>query len=831
MISIDLPLITNSLSTLPPPNESLDEKRILHLANFHMSTIDDSKSALFCFKAFKGKCVNQFNTNDIGWQKKLFANVEQEYEVFITVNKTDGLGTKSENIKAVRALFIDFDSAGIDNLAVIETMPISPNLVINTSPGKFHCYFDVVDCPLDQFTRIQKALAAKFNGDPSVSDLPRIMRLAGSYNLKKKPHQVTVIAHHDEACTLDELTQAFNIGSFGSDDIECFDKKNSKQPINRKDGIEQQIRSINQGENLHDSLLSLAGYLANDGMCADSITLYLQSQMKICNAEKNDRYVERYNEIPRIVSYVTKGKETTAANSYWPVPKPLESELKPVLPLNVGLLPKVMRDLVSDSAERMQCPPDFLAAGLVVVASSIVARNIVVQPKKHDTAWLEVPNLWGVIIGKPSLLKSPTLSIAMTALDKLENISREIHIEQLKEFNAECDLSEFKANANKKEAKSLMGKKDASANDRNTAKAILMADQMEDDEPPTQARYILNDGTFEKTADLQCTNTKGLLVFRDELSGWFNNLNKPDKTNDRSFYLESWNGNKSYTVDRIGRGTTFIPTNRLTILGGIQPDIFSKLISQTVSGSQGGDGLLQCFQIAVYPDLIDNPSFIDKAPNKFALKLFENKMLALAKLSDETDEQLVLKLSSEAYKQYQKWFIANEALLRDENTPVYLEAHFAKYRGFVPSIAAIFHALDNDNFAIDSKISATTMHAAITYIEYLRSHAERIYALPEQFTLAGAKTILKNFDKLKDTFLVRDIYRKKWKGLTSKELVEPALAILEEAGYCMPLEIDTKGAGRPTNFFVKHPDYQLPKLTKLTTDNDSKEVTHARTNH
>ncbi len=812
-------------------NITVDNKLIVNQIILHLSILDSSDNSQFYFRAMKGRYIKSVSNHESNWQEKLISLISQGYQLFVTVNETDDKGLKAENITKVRAFFLDLDKTDQDNLAIIEGMPIPPNLVVNTSKGKFHCYWDVIDCPLDQFTRIQKALAAKYNGDANVSDLPRIMRLAGSYNLKKKPHQVTVISHHDEACTLGEFTQAINIGSFGSADIECFDKKNSEQPINRNDGIEHQISNINRGESLHDSLLSLAGYLANDGMCANSITLYLQSQMKISNAEKDDRYAERYNDIPRMVGYVTKGKQTAAANSYWPAPTPLISELKPVLPLNVELLPKVMRDLVSDSAERMQCPPDFLAAGLVVVASSIVARNIVVQPKKYDTAWLEVPNLWGVIIGKPSLLKSPTLSIAMTALDKLENISRELHIEELKEFNVECDLSEFKASANKTKAKSLMGKKDATMSDRNEAKAILMADQMEDDEPPTQARYILNDGTFEKTADLQCTNTKGILVFRDELSGWFNNLNKPDKTNDLSFYLESWNGNKPYTVDRIGRGTTVIPNNRLSILGGIQPDIFSKLISQTVSGSQGGDGLLQRFQIAVYPDLIDKPSFIDKAPNKLAKTLFENKMLSLAKWSDEQEEQLVVKLSSEAYKHYQEWHQTNEALLRDENTPVYLEAHFAKYRGFVPCIAAIFHALDNENFAIDSKISATTMHAAITYVEYLRSHAERIYALPEQYTLAGARTILKNFDKLKDAFLVRDIYRKKWKGLTSKELVEPALAILEEAGYCMPFEPDIKSAGRPTSFFVKHPNYQLPKLTKLTTDNNNGEVIHERTNH
>ncbi|MCW8832564.1 MAG: DUF3987 domain-containing protein [Colwellia sp.] len=822
----DPTLIPNNSSDLSKQRVTLDKNRILHLANLHMHTIDDSENALFCFKAFKDKCVNQFNTNDAGWPKKLLANIEQGFEVFITVNKTDGLGTKTENIKAVRALFLDFDSTDIDNLAVIESMPLQPNMVLNTSPGRLHCYWQLIDCPLDKFTSMQKALAKKYNGDLSVSDLPRIMRLAGSFNLKNKPHQVDIIWHHDEAYTLDEFTKAFNIGSFGSDDIGGFQKNNTEIPISRADGIEQKISNISLGNNLHESLVSLAGYFAQDGMSAQSIITYLQSQMKISSVEKDDRYYERFNEIPRITDYVTVNQKSTAANSYWPTPKPLESELRPVMPLNVGQLPKVMRDLISDSAERMQCPPDFLAAGLVVVSSSIVARNIVVQPKKNDTAWLEVPNTWGIIIGKPSLLKSPTLSIAMAALEKLERLSREQHADKVKEFKVDCELAEMNGDINKREVKKLLKEKNHSK-----AKAILMADQADNEEAPTQVRYVINDGTIEKIADLLCTNTQGFMEFRDEIIGWFNNLNKPDKSQYRSFYLESWNGNKPFSIERIGRGSTFIPNNRLTILGGIQPDVFSKLVSDTVSGSHGGDGLLQRFQIAVYPDVKGDLSFTDKAPNKQALQQFENKILSLTQWSNNATEPFVLKFNDAAYEHYKKWFNYNESLFRGDALSASLESHYAKYRGFVPSIAAIFHALEHDHLASVPYINEGTIKSAIEYVEYLRTHAERIYSLPEQYSLMGARTILKNFDKLKDTFLVRDIYRKKWKGLTSKELVEPALAVLEEAGYCMPLENNSNGIGRPTSYFVKHPDYQLPKLTKSTTDKNNKEVHHARPNY
>ena len=62
-----------------------------------------------------------------------------------------------------------------------------PDWVVRSSPGRWHAYWRVIDCPLDQFSLIQSALAVKFGGDPSVKDLPRVMRLPGFVHLKHEP--------------------------------------------------------------------------------------------------------------------------------------------------------------------------------------------------------------------------------------------------------------------------------------------------------------------------------------------------------------------------------------------------------------------------------------------------------------------------------------------------------------------------------------------------------------------------------------------------------------------------------------------------------------------
>jgi len=78
---------------------------------------------------------------------------------------------------------------------------------------------------------------------------------------------------------------------------------------------------------------------------------------------------------------------------------------------------------------------------------------------------------------------------------------------------------------------------------------------------------VVNDTTVEKLGELLNHHPNGLLLFRDELSGWFHTMDRPGHENDRAFYCEAWNGTSAYTYDRIGRGTVHIRAACLSVLG------------------------------------------------------------------------------------------------------------------------------------------------------------------------------------------------------------------------------------------------------------------------
>ena len=109
--------------------------------------------------------------------------------VFMTANRTDLRGRREANIVAVRALFVDLDGAPIPDL---NRLGLLAHILVETSPGRFHLYWLVKGVARTEFTALQKRLAALLGGDPSVIDLPRVMRLPGFPHQKNHagPHMV-----------------------------------------------------------------------------------------------------------------------------------------------------------------------------------------------------------------------------------------------------------------------------------------------------------------------------------------------------------------------------------------------------------------------------------------------------------------------------------------------------------------------------------------------------------------------------------------------------------------------------------------------------------------
>ena len=466
-------------------------------------------------------------------------------------------------------------------------------------------------------------------------------------------------------------------------------------------------------------------------------------------------------------------------DSHWPAPQPLPSALPSVDPFESDMLPETFRSWIEDVALRMQCPPDYPAVAAMITLAAVVGRQVGIRPQQRDD-WVVVPNLWGAVIGRPGVMKSPALQEPMRPVEALEKRAKA-------DFEAEQqahDIDLLVAEARRKKGQEDIKKALKQGSDPHDAALEAMAANIPE---PVRRRYLVNDTTVEKLGEILNANTRGLMVFRDELSGFLRTLDKEGREADKAFYLESWNGTGRFTYDRIGRGTLDIEAACVSILGGIQPGPFSAYMARVARGGGDDDGLAQRFQLAVWPDISTAWTNEDRAPDTAARSLAWDVYYRLDQIEphaigatapDRDDGPPYLRFAADAQDLFTEWRTKLEVRVRGGQEPLLIEAHLAKYRSLVPSLALLIHLADVGQ----GNIGKTALSQACAWAKYLESHARRIYAPALAPSSAAGRALAKHLlnNDMADGFTARDVYNKGWHSLSTRDATREAIEMLED---------------------------------------------------
>jgi hypothetical protein len=114
-------------------------------------------------------------------------NVDKRAGIFVTVNATDGKGRKEGNITRTRSVWADLDRGATAQ------PPLSPSIVVSTSPGKWQTYWLCDGLTAEQHRGVNEHIAQAYGADPNTVDLPRVLRLPGFYHRKGAPHMVRLV--------------------------------------------------------------------------------------------------------------------------------------------------------------------------------------------------------------------------------------------------------------------------------------------------------------------------------------------------------------------------------------------------------------------------------------------------------------------------------------------------------------------------------------------------------------------------------------------------------------------------------------------------------------
>ncbi len=270
------------------------------------------------------------------------------------------------------------------------------------------------------------------------------------------------------------------------------------------------------------ALASLAGTMRRRGMAPDAIEAALQVENRSkCDPPLTD------NEVKAIAASVARYKPSdpvAADANERPAPEPFR-------PFPVDALPEPVGGYVTAAAAAIGCDSAYAALPMLAMLAACIGTTRRVQLKRD---WCEPAVLWAAIVGESGTQKSPAIDAATKPAQVWQTKAIEHWREAWQQYERDlllhdADMAEWKRNGRKKGEPA----------------------PTKPDEPICE-RLLVSDVTVEALADRLSTAPRGLLLCRDELSGWlggFDQYRAKGKGSDVSHWLSMY-GARPMTIDR-----------------------------------------------------------------------------------------------------------------------------------------------------------------------------------------------------------------------------------------------------------------------------------------
>jgi hypothetical protein len=764
-------------------------------SKFFLQLIDPMATE-FCFRTFddkKGTERTSLLSKRDGTVGQHTANLRElndaEAGIYVVVNEG---GQTDNDITCVRAVFADIDNVDIPYEPIAEAL--SPHCVIESSPGKHHIYWFVPDdFPLDQFKPIQQAIAAKYGTDPSVCNLSRVMRLPGFKHNKSDPFDVQIVKYNKDMprYSIDEIINGLGL-TIGQKQLPPKQTNSAgtsalSQAITS--GIYMEPSIVSEGGR-NAALMAYQGHLRGSGEYEDVVIDKIREfNVTKCRPpledDEVDKVLSRYPEQANI-------RPSEIPKDDWPDPQEIKAALSEVPEFGLDLLPDVFKPLVADASELMQAPPDFIAVPLMVAAAAALGNDWEIAPKGLDRSWKVTPVLWGGIVGRPGTKKSPCMDKAITPLMEIEKRLGNDHVLKLQKYQTDKHIYD-----------ALVKKLKASSGG---ASPSLLPPRPEEPQPE---RLVVNDTSYQKLGEIHHWSPRGLIVCRDELVGLLEDVEDKGQEGAKAFYLAAWNGNQTHSVDRVTRDRNVIERLAISVLGGIQPGKLQNYVRKATYGGSGDDGLMQRFQLLVWPDVSEEWKLIDRYHDQQAvddvlaafLRLRDLKPTDVNALTSPLGGPSYLKFDEQAQAHFNVAWKGFEQMARSGACHAALEAHFSKYPRMVAALSLVIHLVDGGVGPVNLKAT----QKAVNWAKYLALHAKRIYGAVDNASAQSAKALAEKIKEgiLQSGFTARFVQRKGWQYLSTKDDVAAAIVWLIDTDWLIAEEI--KGKGTLTKVYIINP--------------------------
>lgn len=373
------------------------------------------------------------------------------------------------------------------------------------------------------------------------------------------------------------------------------------------------------------------------------------------------------------------------------------------------IFPRVVRDYVSEISRGMNAPKDVPGLHAMTILGGAIGKSYQVEIFE---GWTQYANLFTCVVSPPGTKKSPVLKKMFKPTETLAN-------EYLEEYRALKDEYETRLNEYNKEMKSFKKLKHADEEEKPT-----------EPQPPKEKRLWASGITTEALFRRLQYNPRGLILVMDELSALVKGMNqyKGGKGDDRSQFLSLFS-NTTIQIDRVSMDEPIdVPEPFLSVTGNLTPAMLP-----LVDGREAGDGFAERFLI-VYPEQLGKHKLSRKGISTTLASKYDKLIRDLydmrpAHYSLTKVDANVIPLHSSAWDIFDRYYDKLEELKEEEDISDRLIAIYNKYPDQLARVALILHItrFKCGEEEHDAYISAESMHLAVKFMEYCRSHAIKVH--------------------------------------------------------------------------------------------------------
>jgi hypothetical protein len=367
-------------------------------------------------------------------------------------------------------------------------------------------------------------------------------------------------------------------------------------------------------------------------------------------------------------------------------------------------------DWISTAAEAAACPPDYVAAPLLATVSALIGNARWAQA---TPGWIEPPHLWIGAVGDSGNGKSPGADCLMReVLPEIERRMLADFPDRLRSWHTRIELGKAAT------ARWQTNLRDAEKRGIPAPVSPFTTVPCE----PQAPRLRQHDVTIEKVAELLAEAApKGVLVVRDELTGWIAGMNAYG-SGGRAFWIEAYGG-RPYRVERKANPHPFIvPRLAVAVYGGTQPDKLARLV-------RGADDGLLARILWVWPEPV--PFRLGhRAPRvEWAIRALD-RLRELDLQPGDPPMPIMVPLTDEGRGLIETF--ARKMQDRQKGSSGLLSAAFGKARGQALRLALVLEMLwwcgEDGASAPPTRLSRRAFAAAAELIgDYFMAMAEAVY--------------------------------------------------------------------------------------------------------